>query len=925
MSVPFRQEIFGGNSAVLVEAALGADLTQPAASWSWTDVTADVMYGAALNGTWGRADETSQSTPAGMNFSLLNESGAYSAYAAGIGFNSKATPIRQRRNLTGVVASDAFTRTVSGGWGTPTVGPAYTLQGTAADFSVDGSHGVIAPTTNSSDRMAVLALGQTDMNLSVQLVGIPTPSSGVNNQGLVGRYVDANNLYFAYAQAATSGALTLTLAVKSGGVFTVLATAATTLTTADTMMLRFQLIGSTQRMRLWKVGTPEPDAWGVTVTDTSVTGTSGGAYALDSNNTFINFFFDNLTNDPFTVEFQGRSVGFTPTWDTTGKLPIVKVVAAGRLRQIGQPKSPARSPQWRAVSQLPGLLAWWAMEDGATVTASPPAAGPYSLTVSSGTPTFGATSGPGATGAVNFANNLVMQGLVPAAAAGTSWRVTFSYQYTGGAFQFFPMYWSTQSGDWVMRFDASTGNPMVMNIDFVTPSSSFTQTFITPWLTTDQTWHSVQVIAVQNGANIDVAVCFDGSHWLNAPSMLTATTLTAVRTVWPGRNTTFFGAGTLSTAVLVNHIAVASPSVINPSLTVPNIPASVLAHVGETVDARLGRVFFEEGVPFALTGTSNITCGPQPIDTPLNIARDAEKSDGGVLFDGFSDGVGYICRSARYNMAASLTIDAGAGAQLAPPFEPADDDQRTVNQFTASRSNGGTVTVADTTSPLSVTKIGIYPQGDTFNVASDIFLQGISGMRVNIGTVNGLRYPSLTINFISDGGSTQAAAWMAAVASGRPISFRVDVLHVSTSAINHPAGTLLLIVEGYSITSDTKSWKVTANCVAYTPNRGFTIGSATQGRVDAANTTTNATLTTTQTGSCSMTVGAFPWVTTAAFPADFPMDLNINGEQVTVSGIGAPTGSTQSFTISARSVNGVVINHGVGEKVTVWQSGKVLL
>lgn len=925
MSVPFRPEIFGGNAAVLVEAALGADLTQPAASWQWTDVTPDVMQAPGLAGTWGRADETSQTTPANLTFSLLNTNGPYSAYAAGINFNSKATPIRLRRNLTGVVASDSFTRTVAGGWGTPTVGPAYTLQGTAGDFSTDGAHGVIAPTTNSSDRMAVLALGQTDMNLSVQLVGVPTPSSGVNNQGLVGRYVDANNLYFAYAQAATSGALTLTLAVKSGGVFTVLATAPTTLTTADTMMLRFQLVGSTQRMRLWKAGTPEPDAWGVTVTDTSVTGTSGGSYAYDQNNTFINFFFDNLANDPFAIEFQGRSVGFTPTWDTTGRLPIVQVVAAGRMRQLGQPKVPAQSAQLRTVSQLPGLLAYWAMEDGATAKASSATVGPYPLTVNNGTATFGATAGPGAAGAVNFANNLVMQGTVPVAASNASWRVTFSYQYTGGAFQFYPMYWSTPTGDWVMRFDASIGNPLVMNIDFVTPASSFTQTFITPWTVTDQTWHTVQVIAVQNGANIDVAVCFDGSHWLNAPSMLTATTLTAVHTVWPGRNTVFTGASTLSTAVLVNHIAVASPTVINPSLTVPNIPQAVLAFVGETADVRLARIFAEEGVPFALTGTSNITCGPQPIDTPLNIARDAEKSDGGVLYDGFSDGVGYITRSARYNMTAAFTLDAGANSQLAPPFAPADDDQRTVNQYAASRTNGGTVTVSDTTSPQSITAIGVYPQGDTFNIADDTFLQGIAGWRVNLGTVNGLRYPTMQINFINSLAAALAPSWMAAIGSSRPISFRVDVINVSTSAVNHPPGTLLLIVEGYAVASDLKSWSVTANCVAYSPNRGFTIGSATQGRVDAANTTTNATLTLTQTGSCSMTVGAFPWTTTAQFPADFPLDININGEQVTVSAVAAPTGTTQPFTISARSVNGVRMTHAVGEKVSVWMPGKVLL
>lgn len=54
--------------------------------------------------------------------------------------------------------TDTFARTVAAGsWGTPTVGAAYTLVGTAGDFSVGSNRGVIAPTTNASDRMAVIA------------------------------------------------------------------------------------------------------------------------------------------------------------------------------------------------------------------------------------------------------------------------------------------------------------------------------------------------------------------------------------------------------------------------------------------------------------------------------------------------------------------------------------------------------------------------------------------------------------------------------------------------------------------------------------------------------------------------------------------------------------------------------------------------
>ena len=53
-------------------------------------------------------------------------------------------------------------------------------------------------------------------------------------------------------------------------------------------------------------------------------------------------------------------------------------------------------------------------------------------------------------------------------------------------------------------------------------------------------------------------------------------------------------------------------------------------------------------------------------------------------------------------------------------------------------------------------------------------------------------------------------------------------------------------------------------------------------------------------------------------PTQFPMDINIGGERITLSAISGIT-SPQTFTASARSVNGVVKAHTAGEIVEVWQ------
>jgi hypothetical protein len=64
------------------------------------------------------------------------------------------------------------------------------------------------------------------------------------------------------------------------------------------------------------------------------------------------------------------------------------------------------------------------------------------------------------------------------------------------------------------------------------------------------------------------------------------------------------------------------------------------------------------------------------------------------------------------------------------------------------------------------------------------------------------------------------------------------------------------------------------------------------------------------------------WTTTGG---DFPFDINIGGEQVTISAIAAWAGGGQNFTISARSVNGIVKTHAVGEAVNVWLPATVAL
>lgn len=65
------------DATVAVLIAPGADLSAAPGSWSFTDVTSDVMVNGPVTVSVGRSDEQSQAQPASCSFALLNDDGDY--------------------------------------------------------------------------------------------------------------------------------------------------------------------------------------------------------------------------------------------------------------------------------------------------------------------------------------------------------------------------------------------------------------------------------------------------------------------------------------------------------------------------------------------------------------------------------------------------------------------------------------------------------------------------------------------------------------------------------------------------------------------------------------------------------------------------------------------------------------------------------
>ncbi|MGW8762374.1 hypothetical protein ACWGN5_07725 [Streptomyces sp. NPDC055815] len=182
----------------------------------------------------------------------------------------------ERMTVTGITpgASDAFGRTVAGGWGTADVGGTWTtLGGTAGDYAVGSGIGTHTIATVNASRRTALTSPSADFDLYVDVATSATATGGSIFGGLIARSTGPDDLYYARTEFTTSGTVILTIRKRLAAVETTVATFTTpyAYTPGQFFRLRFNGRGSTLRARVWPVGGGEPTAWQASGTDTSHT------------------------------------------------------------------------------------------------------------------------------------------------------------------------------------------------------------------------------------------------------------------------------------------------------------------------------------------------------------------------------------------------------------------------------------------------------------------------------------------------------------------------------------------------------------------------------------------------------------------------------------------------------------------------------
>jgi hypothetical protein len=179
------------------------------------------------------------------------------------------------------VGSDAFTRTETGGWGAADPGGEWDTIGLASDFSVDGSEGHIAESTEDEGRFAVLSGDVANVDATVAM----TFGSDARGDGkIVARFVDEDNHYGFTLDSPGVEAPDLRIGRLVGGTFTTLVRHPFTTTVGQKYVVRAVALGDFLAAKVWEDGNPEPAGWMVTAHDTShTTGQVGcAAFSYDA-------------------------------------------------------------------------------------------------------------------------------------------------------------------------------------------------------------------------------------------------------------------------------------------------------------------------------------------------------------------------------------------------------------------------------------------------------------------------------------------------------------------------------------------------------------------------------------------------------------------------------------------------------------------
>jgi hypothetical protein len=386
-----------------------------------------------------------------------------------------------------------------------------------------------------------------------------------------------------------------------------------------------------------------------------------------------------------------------PNWDESEKAIVAEVTCSDITDRLTAHDEPLQSALSRYYSSLTteAPLHWWKLEDLAHATRAEASAGGIPLT---GIAEFGATDAPA--GGVrslqtryearpsplsDLSTNLSNAARLGSDAyTGLDWAVDICFKVSGeivtdDTAPINIVEWRTR---WLDGYWQIQVNPTTKCADlyfFNTAISTFTLTGVDP--VRDGEWHHAHVQVEHSSPNFTVRLYIDGVQQDNQ-------LINGAQTSVP-RQVRIYNFEDVDPSL--------RPAVCHLVLWGPNYPPYVdaydafLGHTGEGEVFRVVRICGENGV--ATTGDTydedDVLLGPQGTNTLMDVVQASSATNAGILL---ASGVQHNTlhqrqRNGLYNQPAAVELTYG---HLRPGFRPASDDQRRVNQVTATADSDGT-------------------------------------------------------------------------------------------------------------------------------------------------------------------------------------------------------------------------------------------
>jgi hypothetical protein len=624
-----------------------------------------------------------------------------------------------------------------------------------------------------------------------------------------------------------------------------------------------------------------------------------------------------------SYRYHGECASLPQQWDPTGTDIWTPVQASGILRRLQQANAPILSAMKRAVQAMTGdyvPVAYWPCEDLTNATQIAPGfTGGLPMTFT-GAPTLGEDSTFLCSNPLPEIETSAWYGTVPAGLSWTSNVLRFLLYEEAG----------TLTNGWVIAAMYTTGTVRLVELIYGAGGALALNG-----------WSASGTLLFETGA---VAFAIDGlPMWIGISLTPDGSGVIQYQTekYTIGQDEGYVYSGTVDgtigevTHIVINPNTEAFGSAVAGHITVQaayesiydiedntaadgSLTGPLAAWAGETAGNRFARLCTENGIAPRVYGFPDTTTamGAQQVDTLSNVLQSCEDADHGQIYEPRQAlGLGYRTLQALCGQGTAGLIQVDyAAAETGDgqnPIGVTDDDQYTVNDWTITNNQGSSYQLQlNDGSAMSISPppagAGDYASSKTLYLYSDGQLPDAASWMLHVSVCDDYRYPAVPFHL-----ARPELADLFYALQDLEIGDLVTITSPPQFLTYDTIRQLLCgVTEGIGGYWWTMSWQ----CVPASPYDVLIAGDPVLGRANTSGSTLAEDAASGATSLSVATTGDYAVWTQAE--SDFPFDILIAGERITVTDI---TGSTspQTFTVT-RSVNSVVKSQDAGAAVTLF-------